>query len=886
MIIRILLGSMAALWLCATGARADTAQILQGAAVQYREGHILDAEATLQSALKSASAPGDRWRLANLLTDICAYSFDYRCIDTNLKTLGDAAAALNAPQLTAAKMVFVFAFHEYLRGNSDFFRQNGLDFSLKVANPLADPALATRLFLLNAAVLQQAGDFGTAHRIIDRAFASFLRIDSGQDGFETASLMKALISAALANHDAARALHWALIADPIIRAGLSPASFDYADYLTVTAQIAEAMNKDDHALDALNQATAATAKLQIAPELKDNLLSVLAINQAAIYGLKGDAKAMQDRLAADPYFARRDGIIARDLFSSFDELFHAAAEIFFDALARKTPDPRWKPLFEKIPNWTLGADMASESRIYAKVALALLTAKNGAGAARRMFQDAAHESLASFERGRGDAKAFPLPSLLDRIMLAIALGTISPQPEGADANLLLGGLELLDRNPRYVISDTLAAMSAQDNDEARHAAHALLRLSDHQQDWEARQLQALAARMAAHQAFPAQDFGPQIAAQNFADSLARLAKGVKPPPARLPTLSELQTALAPDEAFIGIVQGLRVCVRHNGIWDLRMVYDARQLPLDVKLLSAALSSRNAPSEKLDLQYPVAAAMRLYHLLFDDLSPCLQGAQQLIYFPPGDVAAIPLAALLKDEPPRTASGYDLSKAHWLILEYAVSTVTSIRDFLSSRSLSQALARRPGGTLAFAGIGDPKLRGVTAPGLKDLPELPETRTEVETIAHLFKNGTDLRLGQDATEEKFRSLPLDQYQILHFATHGLMQGDIDGLSQAALVFTPEDAKNIFDDGLLTAGDVANLNLAARLVVLSACNTANFDPTIFTSQLQGLASAFAATGAPTTVAALWSVNNETGLKLMVRFYRTLEAMARRPSLWLCNGR
>lgn len=870
--IRILLGVVAALWVMAGSARADTAQILQAAAADYRQGHVLDAEKTLQTALQSVSDAKERWAMANLLTDICTYSYDYACIASSQKSLGEAAKALDMPRLTATKVVFAIAFQQYLGGNLDFFRQNGgLDFSLKIADPLADPALATRLFLLNAAILQQAGDFGAAHRFIDRAFASFLRIDAGKDAFESSSLLKELISVTLANHDAARALHWALIGDPIIQAGLVSTSFDHADYLALTAAIAQTVSTGDPALETLNRAMDAFSRLQIAPALKDNYLSTLAINQAAIFGLRGDNKAMLERLAADPYFARRDRIIAKGAFSSFNEMYYASAEIFFDALSGKTPDQNWKPLFEKIPNWTLSADLASEGRIYAKVALALLGVKSDADGARRMFEDAARESLATFERGRGDAGAFPLPSLLDRILLTITAGMMPPEPKGADADLLLGSLELLDRNPRYVISDTLAMLAAQRNDEQRHAAHAMLRLADRRQEWEARQLRDMAQRLAAHRDFPAGDFTPQFAAQNFADSLARLGRGVTPAPTRLPGLAELQAALAPDEAFLGYVQGLRICVRRGGMWNSRMRFDAAQLPLDVKLLAAALSAQNAPSDTLDAQYPAAAAMRLYHLLLDDLGPCLSGAHHLIYFPPGDVQAIPLAALLREEPPRAANGYDLSKAHWLILDYAVSTVTSVRDFLSARALSAALSRRPGASLDLAAIADPKLRGPAAAALKDLPELPETRQEVSAIAGLFKSGTDLKLGDAATEENFRSLPLDQYRVLHFATHGLLRDDIDGLSQAALVFTPQDAKDKWDDGLLTAGDVANLNLAAQLVVLSACNTANFDPAIFISPLEGLASAFASAGAPTTVASLWSVNSQTGLRLMVRFYQKL---------------
>ncbi|MBN9544583.1 MAG: CHAT domain-containing protein [Alphaproteobacteria bacterium] len=875
MIIRILLTSLAALWLLALPARADTDAVLKNAALQYRQGRVLDAEAALTAALSSAANPGERWALANFLTDICAYSFDYACIVASQKSLSDAASVLNAPQVTAAKLVFVIAFQKYLEGDLEFFRKNGgLEFSLKIANPLADPAMATRLFLLNAALEQKAGDFSAAHRMIDRAFASFLRIDSGKDAFETAGLLKELISLALANHDAARALNWALIGEPIIRAGLSPASFDYADYLTITAQIAEILTiTGDPARDALDKAMDATARLQIAPGLKDGLVSALAINQAALYGLRGDKAAMQAHLGASPYAARRAAIIARGGFSDFDELYYAAAEIFFDALGAKTPDPAWRPLFEKNPSWTLGTDLAAQQRIYTKVALALLNTKAAPEAARGMLKDAARESLAQFERGRGDIRAFALPTLLDRLSLAIAIGTMPPEPKAADADLLLSSLELLGRNPRYTVSDTLTVLAAQQTDTQRHAAHALLRLADRQKDWEARQLKALAARMAARQPFPAQDFTPQFTAQSFADSLARMTRGVNAPPTRLPSAGELQAALAADEAFIGIVQGVRVCVRRDGLWIQRMAVDSGQLILDVKLLSASLSAQNAPSAKLDAQYPAAAAMRLYHLLFDGLEPCLNGARHLIYFPPGEVAAIPLAALLREEPPKSEDGYDLSRAHWLILDYAVSTVTSVRDFLSARSLSRALARRPGGGLAFAGIGDPKLRGPAAGPMRDMPELPETGEEVTAIAKLFPAGTDLKLGDAASEENVRSLPLDQFQILHFATHGLLRDDIDGLSEAALVFTPEDTANPFDDGLLTASEVANLNLAARLVVLSACNTANFDPTIFTSQLQGLSSAFAAAGAPTTVASLWSVNSQTGMRLMVRFYQKLVA-------------
>ena len=89
----------------------------------------------------------------------------------------------------------------------------------------------------------------------------------------------------------------------------------------------------------------------------------------------------------------------------------------------------------------------------------------------------------------------------------IAVAAVPQKPEGTDADLLLASLELTNRNPRYTVSDTLAALAAQPSEEARHATHAWLRLSDRQAEWEAGQLRALAHRMAAPVSRPAQPQG-------------------------------------------------------------------------------------------------------------------------------------------------------------------------------------------------------------------------------------------------------------------------------------------------------------------------------------------------------------------------------------------
>ena len=67
----------------------------------------------------------------------------------------------------------------------------------------------------------------------------------------------------------------------------------------------------------------------------------------------------------------------------------------------------------------------------------------------------------------------------------------------------------------------------------------------------------------------------------------------------------------------------------------------------------------------------------------------------------------------------------------------------------------------------------------------------------------------------------MDLSDYRILAFATHGLVSGEMKGLAEPSLVFTPPETGTEADDGLLTASEIATLELDADWVILSACNT-----------------------------------------------------------------
>ncbi|GAA3840964.1 hypothetical protein GCM10022226_74230 [Sphaerisporangium flaviroseum] len=154
-----------------------------------------------------------------------------------------------------------------------------------------------------------------------------------------------------------------------------------------------------------------------------------------------------------------------------------------------------------------------------------------------------------------------------------------------------------------------------------------------------------------------------------------------------------------------------------------------------------------------------------------------------------------------------------------------------------------------------VGDPAY----APG-RGLPGLPGTATEVATIARMLGT-TDPLTGAAATEEAVaRQAP--GRPVVHLATHGLVYERAPHRSFVALA----------GDDLLTVGDVMGLNLAADLVVLSACHTGRGTATA-AGDVVGLVRAALTAGARHVVVSLWPVHDEAGCLLMTGMYARLVA-------------
>ena len=133
-------------------------------------------------------------------------------------------------------------------------------------------------------------------------------------------------------------------------------------------------------------------------------------------------------------------------------------------------------------------------------------------------------------------------------------------------------------------------------------------------------------------------------------------------------------------------------------------------------------------------------------------------------------------------------------------------------------------------------------------------------------------DIFLGAAATETAVKSVPLGDYKVIYFATHGLVAGDVKGLAEPSLVMTLPRKPTTQDDGLLTASEVAQLRMNADWVVLSACNTiAGEKPGA--EALSGLARSFFYAGARALLVSHWAVASDAATTMTTATFASLAA-------------
>lgn len=370
------------------------------------------------------------------------------------------------------------------------------------------------------------------------------------------------------------------------------------------------------------------------------------------------------------------------------------------------------------------------------------------------------------------------------------------------------------------------------------------------------------------------------------------------------TPADVQRLVGPREALVAILDG----PRRSYVW---VITRERVEWAEIAAGTAELAARVAELRQgldpfagdgvtdvaaLRTRFDLGRASELYALVLAPVAGALAGKDHLLLVPSGPLSSLPFQVLLTGPSPQTGDrATDLRQAPWLIRRHALSVLPSVQSLAAIRRLSPA--NRP--LRPFLGIGDPALTGPGGDGqqqrgrrvagikpamlyrngaanlraVREMTPLPETADELRQIATVLKApAEDILLRDAATETRVAGTALDQYRIVHFATHGLVAGELSGLAEPALVLTPPAEPISTDDGLLTASDVAALKLSADWVVLSACNTAAGSD-VGAEALSGLARAFFYAGARTLMVSHWAVNSKAAVDLTTRTFQSLAA-------------
>lgn len=287
------------------------------------------------------------------------------------------------------------------------------------------------------------------------------------------------------------------------------------------------------------------------------------------------------------------------------------------------------------------------------------------------------------------------------------------------------------------------------------------------------------------------------------------------------------------EYFVTERGALLWVVTRGGAQVLELASGESALAGAVKELRDAIAGHLRPDQ---VERPATA---LYETLLSQARPHLRGSNKLIIVPHGVLHYLPWAAVRSPE------------GKWLVEEYTLVTLpsASVLKYLDQKG------RDAGGRVLA--IGNPDL----GPAL----ELRYAEREARAVGARYPGATVL-VRDAATEHSMKALAPEAV-VLHLAVHGRLD-ERDPLS-SALLLVPGGG----DDGKLNVREVFALDLHAKLVVLSACET-GLGSLSKGDELVGLQRAFLYAGTPAVVTTLWQVDDRASYELMRAFYHRLDEL------------
>ncbi|MFC4294757.1 CHAT domain-containing protein [Novosphingobium tardum] len=327
------------------------------------------------------------------------------------------------------------------------------------------------------------------------------------------------------------------------------------------------------------------------------------------------------------------------------------------------------------------------------------------------------------------------------------------------------------------------------------------------------------------------------------------------------TEAELQQGLRANEAYAKVaVLGQSVYVytaTPTHATGYRANLSANEMERLVMQLRDSIS-RYDGEQYVTEPFKVGLARQLYVALLGPANADLLAAHHIVFEPDGAMLKLPINLLVVNDDSvarydaankkPNADAFDDTMVDWLGKDRIVSTAVSARSFIDARNLPPSSAKEAylglgknatingsGGSLGVRSVRGDQNLGCDWPLAAWNNPISDAEL-IEARSLVGPQGSDLMVGRAFSDTAIKArTDLDQFRILHFATHGLVTPPSpDCPTRPALLTSFGSEKS---DGLLTFSEIFDLHLDADMVILSACDTAG-EADVVTTRAAGIAS------------------------------------------------
>jgi CHAT domain-containing protein len=359
-------------------------------------------------------------------------------------------------------------------------------------------------------------------------------------------------------------------------------------------------------------------------------------------------------------------------------------------------------------------------------------------------------------------------------------------------------------------------------------------------------------------------------------------------------LADLQRLLRPGEAYYKMVtvgdHAYAILATPGSARAFRIGASPAEIDRQVDALRATISLVQN-NQTLTYPFDLERAYALYQSLFGPVAGEIGAASHLIFEPDGAMLRLPPNLLVMDRVGIDAyraraiqpgeDGFDFRGVRWLGRDRDISTAVSARAFRDVRQAPPSRARAE-----YLGFGQNEpARGYYLPGGGTRGAVagvgctwslaawsrPISAEELVVAGRAASRGApgqaEIVTGAAFTDTAITGRPdLDNYRILHFATHGLVTPPRPDCPARPALLTSFGGEG--SDGLLSFSEIFDLRLDADLIILSACDTAGRASATATEEaglagggefaLDGLVRAFVGAGGRMVIASHWPVPDD----------------------------